>query len=146
MRNIKDALTKWNRLVFGNVQNRIKELKLVIQHLQTHKQTRAVVDRDVILQEQLHEVLRREEAMWKDKEKARWYEEGDFNMRYFHLPTIIDRSNNAINRIQSLDNLCITGREEIGSEFVNFFTALFTTSQPQFPADLQNLFLPVVSI
>lgn len=33
IRNTKDALKKWNRLVFGNVQKRIKELQLEIQQL-----------------------------------------------------------------------------------------------------------------
>lgn len=80
-----------------------------------------------------------------DKAKARWYEEGDSNTRYFHLTTIIHRSHNSINRIQLSNSVWTNKREEIGVAFVEYFKSLFATVKPQFPDDVQNLFQPVVS-
>lgn len=88
---------------------------------------------DIVLQAQLLELLRREETLWKDKAKARWYEEGDSNTRYFHLTTIIHRKSNAINRVQLSDTYWATKHEEIGDAFVQYYTNLFTTSSPHFP-------------
>lgn len=56
------------------------------------------------LQNELNELLPREEALWRDKAKAKWNQEDDANNRYYHLTTLVHRRYNSITCIISSNN------------------------------------------
>lgn len=93
----------------------------------------------------MDELLRREEILWRDKAKERWMEEGDANTHFFHLTTLIHRRYNSINGILNEHNIWLHDRRQISAAFEEYFVKLFTTVQPNFPADFHDQFQPQIS-
>lgn len=61
------ALKKWNKDVFGHCQSRIKELTSKLEAVQGQGRTEQNVRSESILQGELNEWLRRNEALWRQK-------------------------------------------------------------------------------
>ena len=61
------------------------------------------------------------------------------------MSTIIRRRKNAIDFLKNDNNEWLSDRSDIGSCFVQFFQDLFTSSNPQFPDNLDNLISPVIT-
>lgn len=139
LKNTKMALKTWNLSVFGHVQQRIHTLQHLIHNCQTSPQTAHSIQSECTLQQNLDELLKREELIWRDKAKARWLEEGDANTHFFHLSTIIHRWYNAINRIFTSHNVWLNERDPIGNTFVDYFSNLFQSVLPSYPNELQGL-------
>lgn len=139
------ALKEWNIYVFGNVQEDIKNVKHSIQELQTQTQDHNTILTEQNLQYELHELLKREECLWKDKAKARWIQEGDTHTRYFHLSTFIHRRYNSITTILSTNHEWLSSRHAIGETFQQFHENLFTSIEPYFPGDFQPLINPIIT-
>lgn len=145
LKTTKLALKEWNTHIFGKIPQNITNLKDSIYELQSQVQDHNTIQAEQSLQHELDEVLKREEALWKDKAKTKWLEEVDTNTRFFHLTTIIHRRYNSINTILSTTNVWLTHRQNIGNAFVEHFRSLFSTSHPQISADFQHLILPVIT-
>lgn len=92
-------------------------------------QTVICVNREKDLQANIDQVLKREQILWWQKAKTQWLEDGDANTNFFHLSTIINRRHNHIDFLQKYDESW-TSWEDIGNQFINFFTPLFTSSNP----------------
>lgn len=71
--------------------------------------------------------------------------EGDANTRYFHISSLIQRRFNAIEFLVLPSGHRITDRMEIGHTFVNFFSALFCTTNPVFPPEYHYLISPTIT-
>lgn len=139
LKNTKIALKDWNKNVFGNVQNNIRQLKTLIQTYQEMPQECKILNAEQAAQRTLDMLLKREEQMWRDNAKARCIDEGDANTRFFHLSTVIHRRHNEISCLKTHDNKWIRSRQQIGSAFQQYFTELFTSAEPQYPDNLEHL-------
>lgn len=51
------------------------------------------------IQQQLHNMLRREEVFWKDKSRVHWLKEGEKNTKFFHRSIIQHKSHNKITHL-----------------------------------------------
>ena len=87
----------------------------------------------------------REESLWKQKSHTKWLPATDLNTKFFHLSTIVRRRRNAIDFLKNQQGNWISGREDIGKCFVDFFTGLFTSSNPSIPNNLDGLISPSLS-
>jgi len=94
---------------------------------------------------ELQECLQREETLWRQKSRTKFLAAADLNTKFFHLPTIIIRRRNAIDFPKNQQGIWVLGREEIGKCFEEFFTNLFTSSNPSIPSNLENLITPSLS-
>ncbi|KAG8387939.1 hypothetical protein BUALT_Bualt02G0073400 [Buddleja alternifolia] len=92
-----------------------------------------------ITNEDLNELLKREELMWRQRAKQKWIEDGDANTRFFHLSTIIHRRYNTILSICNFDNIFVSKWQNVGACFDRFFQELFTSSLSSYPENLENL-------
>ena len=70
--------------------------------------------------------------------------EGNQNLRFFHLYTLVRRRRNRIEEIKSNDGSWINNRFDIQSYFEENFKTLYRTSDPQVPRDLENLIAPCI--
>lgn len=104
LKSTKIALKKWNKEFFGNVKLKIKKLKKHILELQTQPWDRNGSSCEETKQRDLDELLRREEALWRDKAKAKWTGDGDANTHFFYLSTLIHRRYNTISQILNSSN------------------------------------------
>ena len=75
----------------------------------------------------------------KQKSRELWLKEGDRNSKFFHASTLIRRRRNNILEIKLENGERIYGREDIGKYFEEHFNELYSTSNPSFPVDLENL-------
>ena len=91
---------------------------------------------------ELQEWLQREEMLWRKKSRTKFLVAADLNTKFFYLITIIIRRRNAIDFLKNQQGIWVSGREEIGKCFEDFFTNLFTSSNPSIPCNLENLITP----
>lgn len=96
------------------------------------------------ISEELHIQRAREESINRKKSRELWFENGNRNSKFFHSSTIIRHQRNRINYIHHGSRL-IQREEEIIEYFTSKFSNLFTSSRPQIPNELDNLFTKNVS-
>lgn len=105
-----------------------EDSNLVSKHLELH-----------LLQE-MDELLKYEEMLWRDKTRSRWLVEGDANTHFYHNTTISHKRHNPIHRIFNRDNVWLIGRTTIEYEFFKYFTILFSNNPIDFVDDLEGFF------
>lgn len=66
-------------------------------------------------------------------------QEGDINSKYFHISIIINRRANAIEHIKNNFGHWISEKKLIADAFITFYSYLFSSSDPCFPAVLCEL-------
>lgn len=145
LKNTKVALRKWNKTVFGHISQKTTALRNLVEDLQNGPQDAASISQEQQAVIDLMELEKQEAIFWKERSKVRWVEEGDLNTHYFHVSTVIHRRYNHITYILNSENHWINDRQLIGGEFEAFFKGLYATVFPIFPADMQELILPVIT-
>ena len=92
----------------------------------------------------LKEWQTREELRLKQKSHELWLKEGDRNSKFFYASTLIRRRNNNISEIKLENGERIYGKEDIEKYFGDHFNELYSTLNPSFLADLENLIEPSI--
>lgn len=89
----------------------------------------SVVDKEELckLRSDLILILSQEEAMWKQRSKERWIEEGDQNTSYFHKVSSGRKRRNFIKEVE-VDGFLCSGEAEVTSGSTSFFKSLFSRS------------------
>lgn len=119
-----EALAKWNREDFGQVQTAIKEKEI---HLGSLLQKAEIVychDDITICKDELRELKDSEESMWQQRARVTWITEGDRNTRFYHAMANQHRMTNMINEIHSDNGMIFTDNNGIGLAFVSYFSDL----------------------
>ena len=83
--------------------------------------------------------------MWRQESRTKLLTTADLNTKFFHLSTIVRRRQNAIDFLKNQQGSWVSGREEIGKCFEEFFINLFTSSNPYDPNNLDKLIVPNLS-
>lgn len=83
----KFLVKKWNREVFGDVEERKSKLLNDLNDIQDKLMANQNVASNLVLEakirEDLSKVLREEETMWAQKAKVKWLQLKDQNTKYF---------------------------------------------------------------
>ena len=79
------------------------------------------VKRERVYREELEELLNREELMWAQKARTKWFLHGDRNTRYFQTVVKQRRSRNRILQIKDDHALYTDNHEEIEQIFIDSF-------------------------
>ncbi|KAG8367282.1 hypothetical protein BUALT_Bualt16G0056200 [Buddleja alternifolia] len=87
----------------------------------------------------------REEIMWRQRAKQKWLKDGDANTPFFHRSTIIHRQYNTIHSLKNSFGSFVHSWFDIGTLFHSYFKDLFTSSNPSYPLDLENIIPYIVS-
>ncbi|XP_059430102.1 uncharacterized protein LOC132163748 [Corylus avellana] len=141
----KAALKRWNNLIFGNIQAKIKSSLFKIDQIQTSPPSSQASLQESLLKKELDGLLIKEESLWRSKSRETWLQCKDLNTRFFHSSTLIRRRSNAVNFLKTNEGAWISDRAEIGGNFVSHFSNLFSSSVPPIEEDMLSLFDPVVS-
>ncbi|KAG8363667.1 hypothetical protein BUALT_Bualt19G0046300 [Buddleja alternifolia] len=139
------ALRRWNRSKFGHCQRNISLLQNLISSIQSREPTIENRHMEDALVGDLNELLMREEIMWRQRAKQKWLKDGDANTRFFHLSTIIHRRYNTIHSLKNSSGSFVHSWFDIGTLFHSYFKDLFTSSNPSYPLDLENIIPCIVS-
>ena len=139
------ALKRWNTKVFGYCNTMIKDLSNIILEAQLQDRTESNTRMEANLQGELNEWLRRNEALWRQKQRETWLKDGDKNSKFFHLSTIIRCKRNSIDAIKNDDGNWITNQKEIREHVEDKLSQLFTEEPVNFPLNLEQLITPIIT-
>jgi hypothetical protein len=89
LKHIKEKLEKWNKEVFGNIDQAKKLIEERMERLQeqciqegyTEKRKK---EENQLLQD-LESRCKKEETLWRQKSRIRWLKEGERNTKFFHI-------------------------------------------------------------
>jgi len=126
---LSEALTKWNREVFGNLYHRKKQLWTRIEGAQNklaQGHNRFLVKLETRLRKELDEALDQIELHWYQKSRIEAIRDGDRNTRYYHLNTIIRRRVNRIEALQNKNRVWYSEDSSIKEMVRAFFKILYT--------------------
>ncbi|KAG8472412.1 hypothetical protein CXB51_034210 [Gossypium anomalum] len=95
-------LKNWNKTVYGHITSQkrflIDELTRV-QKIMDFSGTNQLTQVELKIRQELDNVIRHEELLWKQKAHCDWLHFGDRNTKFFHARTLRQRKNSRINAI-----------------------------------------------
>ncbi|XP_042006110.1 uncharacterized protein LOC121754885 [Salvia splendens] len=133
LNRVKGLLKRWNRDVFGNIFERLREAEGAVTLAQaafdgdptpTHRAELNRCIAEYVLR------TRMEEDFWKQKAAIRWATEGERNSKFFHGWVRQKRVKSRIHVIQA-GGQSLTSEEEIRQSAVGFFQQLLTSDIEQ---------------
>ncbi|GAU35456.1 hypothetical protein TSUD_364120 [Trifolium subterraneum] len=131
LKRLKDKLKVWNKEIFGNVHDGVKEAEQQLQNIQQQIHDFGHSDHLLHLEKNAHGILDKalikQELFWKEKSSTNWHIDGDRNTAYFH---IMAKTKNATKLISSLKNGndVLTKPSQIADHVVNYYKNLFRTN------------------
>jgi hypothetical protein len=141
----KIAMLKWNSSHFGNIQRNIKATLLQLDYIQNSPPCLGAFCKENQLKLDLEKLLLHEETLWHSKSRKSWLTCKDLNTKYFHLSTLIRRRSNDVNFLKLDSGIWVSFRVDVGSNFSNHFTNLFSSSNPTIEVEMLDLFTQVIT-
>ncbi|XP_057779620.1 uncharacterized protein LOC130998207 [Salvia miltiorrhiza] len=138
-------LKLWESRSFGRVKKRCSEIRKELAELQKPSLEASTKDDQRALENELDELLQREDVMWKQRSRTDWMAEGDRNTSYFHKVAEGRRSRNHIREIKMVDGRVTRKNEEMDEVFRSYFQELFTLESPHNPDVVLQSIEPVVT-
>ncbi|XP_057775115.1 uncharacterized protein LOC130994097 [Salvia miltiorrhiza] len=88
------------------------------------------------LEDELDELSKKEELMWKQRSKADWLAEGDRNTGFFHKVAEGRKKRNHIREIKCVDGTTTQNFEKMNEIFRDHFQTLFSPGQTHNPSEV----------
>ncbi|XP_058733373.1 uncharacterized protein LOC131604980 [Vicia villosa] len=133
MRHVEKSINDWKFTNFDQVRLFKKELVARIggiqRRLQMGMRSCGLAKLEVRLQNELHDILKKEELMWIQRSRARWIRDGDRNTKYYHTKAVTQRRKNNILMIRGADGQWLEDADQIRIMVNNFYKDLFTLNQ-----------------
>jgi exonuclease III len=128
LNNCKEELKKWQAKKKGP-ENQIKNLCKQVTLLQATEGPRDIAEISE-LKKKAQTLLEQEEIQWKQRAKVEWLQNGDRNTKFYHACANQRRTSNKIREVCDLAGNRMETQEDIGRAFVDYFSDLFSTGQP----------------
>lgn len=147
LKSLKSALKSWNKDVFGNVHELVRDaeaqLHLIQNQIDTSGHSDTLLEQQKIAQLNLDNALAKEECFWKEKANVKWHVEGDRNTSFFHRTAKIKAKTNKITFMKDGDQI-LTEPELINNHITNHFTNLFCVSSVLQDTNLVDEVIPAL--
>jgi hypothetical protein len=82
------------------------------------------------MQQEVDEILEKDDVHWKQRAKTHWFQNGDRNTKFFHMCANQRRKTNHICRVQDEGGRIYTTSDDISRAFTDYYHHLFSTSSP----------------
>ncbi|KAK2451297.1 hypothetical protein QL285_010365 [Trifolium repens] len=127
---VQNEVKKWRFDTFDQVLHKKKSIMARIDGIQRSIQNgssaRGNWKLERKLQNELREILKKEEMMWFQRSRAKWLIDGDQNTRYYHLKTINRRRKNNILMLKNSEGHWIEDVNEMHGMVSEFYHHLFS--------------------
>ncbi|GMI73679.1 hypothetical protein HRI_001037200 [Hibiscus trionum] len=124
----KQAIKQWSRTEKCCSKSKLKEVEGQISSIEAAVQqgSGAPIDYDLLanLRIQLQELLRKEESVWIQNSRVKWFIEGDRNTKFFHLVASNRRRKNQIHSVKIGDE-SISDPTRINEGIFQHFSELY---------------------
>ena len=130
IKKCKRLLHCWSKDHFGSVKNQIRKKEELLWKAEEASANGG--DHNVVVQLrcELNVLLDKENHMWFQRSRALWLAEGDRNTRFFHRVATQRKRKNFIKGIRDRHGAWLMDEKAVGGIFVDFYTRLFTSSNP----------------
>lgn len=123
----------------GNVDKKRRQLGNRLQLISSQQPTNENFDEISELKTNISELGKRNEVMWKQRARVDWLQEGDNNTKFFHSYASTRRRINRISRIKNDRDGWVEADSDIAAVAMEYFSTLFTTSNPPQDDDISSL-------
>ncbi|KAL3507184.1 hypothetical protein ACH5RR_032566 [Cinchona calisaya] len=127
-KRLKQTLKNWNKEVFGNVFDAVKQAEDVLQLQSWIDYSQLSVDKEALHQAQvdLFSKLKTEEFFWRQKARCKLLEVRELNTKFFHASLVDKHSWLTLYRIKDSSGKWLETPNDIQAEAVSFLDSLFT--------------------
>ena len=141
----QDNFKIWNHETFGHIQitlgKKMKELNWA-EEASMYKTSPDLIKK---LRDEIQGLKAKEEIMWKQRSRVNWLRERDQNTRYFHCRANQRNKHNYILGFEDDNGLWNEDESRMGGLVEDYFTNIFTSSNPFGFDDVLNGMLPIVT-
>ena len=123
-------LQAWNRDEFGHVGKEIALLQKLLECLEMQPTSPDVIKDMRETRVELNCWLEKEAALWKQRSRVDWLKEGDHNTSFFHAKASSRFQKNLIEGIVDSNDVQQEEEAEIEKVFVDYYSELFSSSNP----------------
>jgi hypothetical protein len=120
----------WGKAKHGNIPSEIKTTQKRLQILKSDIPNKATITQIHNLEDKLDGLLQKEEQWWYQRAKINWLQHGDKNSKFFHFKATQRQRKNKINFITDPLGNNQTQNKNIQEVFQNYFSDLFSSSNP----------------
>ncbi|GLU12860.1 hypothetical protein SLE2022_295180 [Rubroshorea leprosula] len=128
LKKLKEFLKGWNRDEFGDMEAQYEQAVKKVEHADLKNEDFDLDDFEILQRQEgfqnMWDILRKREMIWKQKSRSKWVREGDANTRFFHR---IANGRKAQNHITGLwcDGCWVEEPIQVKKEVVNYFSKIF---------------------
>jgi hypothetical protein len=115
-----ENLHKWKRTYFKSVPKEIEKKRGELEAIRQLSDDASVATR-IGLENEMDELLYREEIMWMQRSRIAWVREGDCNTKYFHRHASWRRSKNKVRWLKREDGSWTMDSNEMGNLATQYF-------------------------
>ncbi|CAL9007199.1 unnamed protein product [Prunus brigantina] len=137
----KTKLQNWNREIFGNLFQKLKEtqdhLNLIQNQLANSPTSSFLISKNRELNLNLRTLLKNEELFYAQKARANWLQLGDKNTKFFQTFATIRRKRNHVSKIKDNNGVWICA-PLMGNIFVETFRKRFTQFDPLATSNIRD--------
>ncbi|XP_042939392.1 uncharacterized protein LOC122274417 [Carya illinoinensis] len=132
LKTCRSKLTQWSKQTFATAK---REVCAQIDYISTlqERNTGQLTKEIKQAQQEVNKLLEAENIKWKQKAKQRWLAERDRNTKYFHQCASDRRKSNVVRKLLDSNGQAVSSKEGICALFQEYFTEIFTSSNPSNP-------------
>ncbi|GLT81550.1 hypothetical protein SLA2020_529320 [Shorea laevis] len=125
---LKEFLKGWNKEVFGDMELQFQRVAKMVEQIDMRNEVLEMEELELDQRKEgFHEmwdILRKREAIWKQKSRSDWARLGDDNTRYFHRIATGRKVQNNMSGIWS-DGRWVEEPDLVKKKVAHYFSALF---------------------
>ena len=124
------CLDDWNKNDFGHVGQQIARLQKSLEWLELQPTSPSIITEIQKTTVELNCWLDKDNAMWLQRSRINWFQDGDRNTRYFHSKASARFQNNMI---EGMEDSGGSWQEDMGivkGIIVDYYSTLFSSSNP----------------
>jgi hypothetical protein len=130
LQQVMDNLANWGKTNYGSIPKDIKSTQATLQDLKSQTPSRETINIIQQMESKLDGLLLKEEQWWAQRARTNWLQHGDKNSKFFHFKASQRHRKNKINFIKRPDGTISTHNTDIQEGFQQYFTTLFTSTNP----------------